>query len=60
MTLAERLSRFKTAERYTYRELSNLIVESFSFTYEFTTGKIKRVTPSQALKIDSFLKDRGY
>ena len=60
MKLGDRVLKFKTSERYTYRALSEMLGEPFALVYELATGKLRRVEPDIAIKLDSFLKERGY
>ena len=60
MRLSERLLLFKNEERYTYREVGEMINATLIFVHDFSKGKIKRIEPDYALFIDKFLSERGY
>lgn len=60
MTLSERLLVFKQEQRYTFRELGELLNTTLMFAHDFSKGKIKRIDPDYALYLDKFLTERGY
>lgn len=60
MKLYERLFRFKKEERFTYKEVGQMIGKPLSFVYDFCNNKVKYLDPDFAIEINEFLKERGY
>ena len=60
MKLNERLRKFRVEQRYTYRAISEMLDIPFTLSYDFVNARVSRIDPDIAVKIDTFLKDRGY
>ena len=60
MKLYERLFKFKQEERFTYKEIGQMIDKPLSFVYDFCHRKAKYLDPDFAVEINEFLKERGY
>lgn len=60
MTLGERLFKYKKESRTTYRELAAELDEGFELVYNFCNDRLIRMLPDTALKIDTYLKQKGY
>ena len=52
MKLYERLYHFKKQERFTYKEVGQMIGKPLSFVYDFCNLKVKYLDPDLALAID--------
>lgn len=60
MTLGDRLLKYKKESRTTYRILAEEIEETFSTTYDLCNNRLVRMVPEDAIKIDTYLKQKGY